>query len=153
MAMVDESCTEVRSIAQQMMPNALIKSGLVSAVRDFVNKIQSDKLKIVVQAEGIDKPLDDNVEAVLYRVIQESVNNVIKHAGATMLDIFLLRDDNEITVTIEDNGKGFDSSDRRKFDGIGLKNIVSRVEFLKGTVDISSQPGKGTLVAIYVPLS
>ena len=152
MAMVDESCTEVRSIAHQMMPNALIKSGLVSAIRDFVNKIQSDKLKIAVQAEGIDKPLDENVETVLYRVIQESVNNVIKHAGAGMLDIFLLRDDNEITVTIEDNGKGFDSSDKSKFGGIGLKNIVSRVEFLKGTVDISSQPGKGTLVAIYVPL-
>lgn len=152
MAMVDESCTEVRSIAHQMMPNALIKSGLISAVRDFVNKIQSDKLKIAVQAEGIDKPLDDNVETVLYRVIQESVNNVIKHAGASMLDIFLLRDDDEITVTIEDNGKGFDSGDKSKFDGIGLKNIVSRVEFLKGTVDISSQPGKGTLVAIYVPL-
>ncbi len=152
MAMVDESCTEVRSIAHQMMPNALIKSGLVSAIRDFVNKIQSDKLKIVVQAEGIDKPLDDNVETVLYRVIQESVNNVIKHAGASMLDVFLLCDDVEITVTIEDNGKGFNSGDRSKFDGIGLKNIVSRVEFLKGTVDISSQPGKGTLVAIYVPL-
>lgn len=152
MAMVDESCTEVRSIAHQMMPNALIKSGLVSAVRDFVNKIQSDKLKIVVQAQGIDQPLDDNVETVLYRVIQESVNNVIKHAAASMLDIFLLRDDNEITVTIEDNGKGFDSADKSKFGGIGLKNIVSRVEFLKGTVDISSQPGKGTLVAIYVPL-
>lgn len=153
MAMVDESCVEVRSIAHQMMPNALIKSGLVSALRDFINKIQSDKLKIVVQAQGIDKALDDNIETVLYRVIQESVNNVIKHAQASMLDIFLLCDDGEITVTIEDNGKGFDMANKGDFEGIGLKNMASRVEFLKGTVEVSSSPGKGTLVAIYIPLT
>ncbi|MEO6980725.1 MAG: sensor histidine kinase [Mucilaginibacter sp.] len=153
MAMVDESCAEVRSIAHQMMPNALIKSGLVSALRDFINKIQSDKLKIQIQTQGIDKPLDSNVETVLYRVIQESVNNVIKHAQASVLDIFLLCDDKEITVTIEDNGKGFDMASRKDFTGIGLKNMISRVEFLKGSVEVSSSPGKGTLVAIYVPLT
>jgi two-component system NarL family sensor kinase len=153
MAMVDESCTEVRSIAHQMMPNALIKSGLVSAVRDFVNKIHSDRLKISVETKGINERLEISVETVLYRVIQESVNNVIKHANATNLDILLLCDDQEITVTIEDNGKGFDTADQGRFKGIGLKNITSRVEYLKGSVEISSSPGKGTLVAIYVPLA
>ena len=153
MAMVDESCVEVRSIAHQMMPNALIKSGLVSALRDFINKIQSDRLKIQIETQGIDKPLESNIETVLYRVIQESVNNVIKHAQASLLDIFLLCDDKEITVTIEDNGKGFDMVNKKGFTGIGLKNMISRVEFLKGTVEVSSSPGKGTLVAIYVPLT
>jgi signal transduction histidine kinase len=85
-------------------------------------------------------------------VIQESVNNVIKHAGATSLDILLLCDEREITVSIEDNGKGFNTADKNKFTGIGLKNMISRVEYLKGTVDISSSPGKGTLVAIFIPL-
>ncbi|MDR3694606.1 sensor histidine kinase [Mucilaginibacter sp.] len=152
MAMVDESCAEVRSIAHQMMPNALIKSGLVSALRDFINKIPTEKLKISLETKGIDKPLDSTTETVLYRVIQESVNNVIKHAAATSLDILVLCDEQEITVSIEDNGKGFNSSDPGKFAGIGLKNIISRVEYLKGTVDISSAPGKGTLVAIFIPL-
>lgn len=153
MAMVDESCSEVRSIAHQMMPNALIKSGLVSAVRDFVNKIPSDKLKVTVETKGINEHLDTSVETVLYRVIQESVNNVIKHANATTLDIQLLSDANEITVTIEDNGDGFDTNDQSSIKGIGLKNMSSRVEYLKGTVEISSSPGRGTLVAIYVPLA
>jgi two-component system NarL family sensor kinase len=153
MAMVDESCTEVRSIAHQMMPNALIKSGLVSAIRDFVNKIHSDRLKISVETKGINERLESSVETVLYRVIQESVNNVIKHAKATTLDILLLCDDQEITVTIEDNGKGFDTNTQSQFKGIGLKNMTSRVEYLKGTVEIASSPGKGTLVAIYVPLA
>ncbi|BAU52442.1 tetratricopeptide repeat-containing sensor histidine kinase [Mucilaginibacter gotjawali] len=152
MAMVDESCAEVRSIAHQMMPNALIKSGLVSALRDFINKIPTEKLKISLETKGIDTPLDSTTETVLYRVIQESVNNVIKHAAASSLDILLLCDQQEITVSIEDNGKGFNSSDPAKFSGIGLKNIISRVGYLKGTVDISSAPGKGTLVAIFIPL-
>ncbi|MEP6611159.1 MAG: sensor histidine kinase [Mucilaginibacter sp.] len=153
MLMVDESCREVRSIAHQMMPNALLKAGLGSAVKDFINKIDSHKLKITVETTGLGDRLDNNTEAVLYRVIQECVNNVIKHAGATRLDIQLTREDNEVSVTIEDNGKGFDSTQKEKFEGIGLKNIITRITYLKGTVDISSAPGKGTLVAIYVPLT
>lgn len=151
-ALVDESCTEVRSIAHQMMPNALVKSGLVSALRDFIDKIPSNKLKISIETQGINERLETSTETVLYRVIQESVNNVIKHADASLLDILLLCDKKEITVSIEDNGKGFNTSDKSKFKGIGLKNMISRVEYLKGTVDISSAPGKGTLVAIYIPL-
>jgi two-component system NarL family sensor kinase len=153
MAMVDESCVEVRSIAHQLMPNALIKSGLVTALRDFINKIPSEKLKITIETKGIDKGLENTTETVLYRVIQESVNNVIKHADATALDILLLCDKNEITVSIEDNGKGFNTAGMDKFAGIGLKNMISRVEYLKGSVDISSSPGKGTLVAIFIPLT
>lgn len=153
MLMVDESCREVRSIAHQMMPNALLKAGLGSAVKDFIHKIDSHKLKITVETTGLADRLDNNTEAVLYRVIQECVNNVIKHAGATRLDIQLTREDNEVSVTIEDNGKGFDSTQKEKFEGIGLKNIITRITYLKGTVDISSAPSKGTLVAIYVPLT
>ncbi len=152
MAMVDESCAEVRSIAHQMMPNALIKGGLVSALRDFINKIPSEKLKISLETKGINTEMESTTETVLYRVIQESVNNVIKHAAATSLDILLLCDKKEITVSVEDNGRGFNTNDQSKITGIGLKNIISRVEYLKGTVDISSAPGKGTLVAIFIPL-
>ena len=152
LALVDESCTEVRSIAHQMMPNALIKNNLVSALQDFVNKIPTDLLKISIETAGITEKLDSSIQTMLYRVIQESVNNVLKHAKATMLDIVLLADNQEITVTIEDDGKGFDTTDKGKFSGIGLKNMVSRIEYLKGTVDVSSSPGKGTLVAIYVPI-
>ncbi|MEO6149949.1 MAG: sensor histidine kinase, partial [Mucilaginibacter sp.] len=153
LALVDESCVEVRGIAHQMMPNVLLKLGLVSALKDFVSKLDANKLKVLVETVGLNERLDSDVEIVLYRVIQECVNNVIKHARATMLDIQLVNEDNEVSVTIEDNGRGFDTTDKAKFDGIGLKNITTRVEYLKGTIDISSAPGKGTLIAIHVPLS
>lgn len=152
LAMVDESCKGVRTIAQQMMPNILLKTGLAAAIKDFVNKIDSQHLKINMEAYGLEERLDNNVEIVLYRVLQECVNNVIKHARASRLDINLTREGRDISVTIEDNGIGFNAADKMKFAGIGLKNIITRVKYLKGSVDISSDQNKGTLVAIYIPL-
>lgn len=150
--LVDESCREIRSVSHQMMPNALLKSGLANAVREFIDKIDNRIIKITLHAAGLQERLDSNVETVLYRVIQECVNNVIKHSGANALDISLIKDSDGIAATIEDNGKGFDTTDKEKFEGIGLKNIISRITFLKGTVEFDSSPGKGTLVAIHVPL-
>jgi len=151
MAMIDEGCKEVRAIAHQMMPGVLLKTGLVAALRDFVNKLESPKLRITLETSGWDNRINNNIEIVLYRIIQETVNNVIKHAAASQLDIQLTIEDDEVSATIEDNGKGFNTAND-KFDGIGLKNIITRVEYLKGTVDISSLPGKGTVVAILIPL-
>lgn len=153
MDLIDESCKEVRVISHQMAPNVLLKSGLAAAIRDFVSKIDAHKLKINLETFGLQERLQQNIETVLYRIIQETVNNVIKHAHANSLDIQLTKDQTGINVMIEDNGIGFDASQIEKFEGIGLKNIQTRVEFLKGTVEFSSEKGKGTLVAIYVPLS
>jgi signal transduction histidine kinase len=150
--LVDESCKEVRAVSHNMMPNALLKNSLASAIREFIDKLDHNKLQVHLYTEGLEERLDANVETVLYRVIQECVNNVIKHAEANTLDISVIRETNEITATIEDNGKGFDTSDKETFDGIGLKNIRTRVEYLKGIVDFDSSPGKGTLVALHVPL-
>ncbi len=151
-SLVDESCREIRSVSHQMMPNALLKSGLASAVKEFLDKLDSRMLKVNLYTEGLNERLDSNLETVLYRVIQECVNNVIKHSGANTLDISLIKDADGIAATIEDNGKGFDSKDKQRFEGIGIKNISSRIEYLKGTVDFDSQPGRGTLVAIHVPV-
>ena len=151
--LVDESCKEIRSVSHQMMPNALLKNGLANAVKEFLDKIDHRIIKINLHAEGLQERLDGNTETVLYRVIQECVNNVIKHSGANNLDISLIKDADGISATVEDNGRGFDTTDKQKFEGIGLKNISSRVAFLKGTVDFDSAPGKGTLVAIHVPIA
>jgi signal transduction histidine kinase len=150
--LVDESCKELRSVSHNMMPNALLKNSLASAIRDFIDKMDKKALQVQLYTEGLDERLDANVETVLYRVIQECVNNVIKHAGADKLDISVIRDKDGISATIEDNGKGFDSNNKANFEGIGLKNIIARVEYLKGTVDFDSTTGKGTLVALHVPL-
>jgi two-component system, NarL family, sensor kinase len=151
MHLVDESCKEVRAVSHNMMPNALLKKGLVNAVREFLQQINVKSTKINLQTEGLNSALPNHVETVLYRVIQESVNNVIKHAQATSLDISITQDEAGIDVMIEDNGKGFNFSEANKKDGIGLQNIKSRIEYLKGTVEWNTAENKGTLVAIHIP--
>lgn len=151
-SLVDESCKEVRTVSHIMMPNALLKTNLSNAINDFVNKLSNKTLQVHVYTEGLDKKLDSNVETVLYRVIQECVHNAIKHAGATRLDISLICDNEGISGTVEDNGKGFDPADTDRFEGIGLKNIITRIEYLKGTVEFDSSPGRGTVISLHVPL-
>lgn len=151
LSLINESYDEMRSISHQMMPNALIKAGLTAAVKDFIGKIDKDKIKVSLDVIGLRSRLDPQVESVLYRVIQETVNNVIKHAEATKLDIQFIKDEEGVSITIEDNGKGFDTSLLKSDTGIGLKNITSRIAFLKGAIDFDSAPNKGTLVAIHIP--
>ncbi|MCY7292196.1 MAG: sensor histidine kinase [Ferruginibacter sp.] len=150
--LIDEGCKEVRSVSHQMMPNALLKAGLASAIKEFIDKIDNRILKVNLYNEGLNERIDNNVEIVLYRIIQECVNNVIKHSGANQLDISLIKDADGISVSIEDNGKGFNTKDTTKFEGIGLKNIASRIDFLKGTVEFDSAEGRGTMVSINVPV-
>ena len=152
MALVDESCKEVRSVSHNMMPNALLQKGLINAVREFIQQISSKKISINLQTDGLHKPIPNHVEMVLYRVIQESVNNVIKHAAASNLDISINQEADGIDVMVEDNGKGFDTAAVKQNDGIGLSNIKNRVQYLKGTVEWNSTRGNGTLVAIHIPI-
>lgn len=151
MSLIDESCKEVRAVSHSMMPNALLKAGLASAVREFLNRIDSKVLEVNLYTEGLDERLDTTIETVLYRVIQECVNNVIKHAAASRLDISIIKDEDGLSATIEDNGKGFDTSDASLRNGIGLKNIETRINYLKGEVNIDSSPGHGTVTVINIP--
>jgi two-component system, NarL family, sensor kinase len=150
-ALVDESCREVRTVSHNMMPNALIKFGLASAVRAFIEQIESPVLKVQLYTEGLTDSLNKNTETVLYRVLQECVNNVIKHAHASNLDIALIKDESGINATIEDNGIGFDTADKNKFSGIGIDNMLKRINFLKGSIEWQSSEKNGTLVAIFIP--
>lgn len=149
--LIDESCKEIRNVSHQMMPNALLKSGLASAIKEFLAKIDTRIIRVGLHTEGLNERLEGNVETVLYRVIQECVNNALKHSGADHLDISVIKDHEGISATIEDNGKGFDVSQTEHAAGIGLKNTVSRIKYLQGTIDFNSKPGSGTVVAIHIP--
>lgn len=149
-SLVDEGCKEVRAVSHSMMPNALLKKGLASALHDFIQKIDQQVIKTQLHIEGLQERLSPETESVLYRVIQECVNNVIKHSGANQLDISVIHEKEAVEVTIEDNGKGFNVNEVSA--GIGLQNIKARIQFLKGTLDIESSPGRGTFTGIHVPL-
>lgn len=152
MKLVDDSCKEVRAVSHSMMPQTLLKKGLPQAIEELVSKIIPEVLNISFHAEGFQQRPDGNTETILYRVIQECINNTLKHAAATQLDIALIKEKKQISITLEDNGKGFVLNEQLQEEGMGLKNLYSRIRFLKGELDIDTAPGRGTSIVIHVPL-
>lgn len=153
---VDESFVEVRSISHNLMPNALIKRGLAQAVRDFLDKLPAaGRVRINLEVVGLDQGgrLAPTTENVLFRVIQELVQNILKHAQATEVTLQIVRHSEELTVLVEDNGVGFDPTALGLEAGIGLKNIESRMAYLGGRADFDAAPGRGTTVTLEVPLA
>ncbi|MFY8026215.1 MAG: tetratricopeptide repeat-containing sensor histidine kinase [Sediminibacterium sp.] len=153
MALVDESCKEVRVISHKMMPNFLLKSGIASDIRSFIEKIDEHTLKIKLETIGFKDQLEFNEEVILYRVIQELINNVIKHANANELYLLLERSASYINVVLSDNGKGFNYEEGKNKGGLGLKNIVVRINYLKGQITFSANQPKGTKVHIQIPVA
>jgi len=150
MDMLESSIKEMRRVAHNMMPEALVKFGLDTALKDFCNDInQSGAIKINYQSFGLGGvELDQTVSITIYRIIQELINNTIKHAAATSAIVQLTKNDDQLSVTVEDNGKGFDTVILNAAKGIGWSNVQNRVEFLKGKLDVNSSPGNGTSIHI-----
>jgi signal transduction histidine kinase len=145
---IDESIKEVRSISHNMMPVALIEFGLIKAVDVLVLRVNEAKaMKITFSHEGIDR-LEQSVEISIYRIIQEVLNNMIKHSDARNIMIDLRRSGHKILLKINDDGKGFDSGEIGKSSGMGWNNIYSRLSLINGNMDVHSDPGTGTVINI-----
>lgn len=153
LALLDESVKEVRQVSHQMMANTLLRSGLPHAVKEFMDRIGSRYLRVNLEIDGLAQRLDPGTEIVIFRVLQEAVNNIMRHANATEITLQMVKYDAELSVLVEDNGNGFHVEEvLRSNSGLGLRNIRSRVEFLNGQVFFDSYPGKGTTVNISIPL-
>ncbi|WP_316829247.1 sensor histidine kinase [Pedobacter aquatilis] len=153
MDMLDGSIKEMRRVAHNMMPEALVKFGLITAIDDFCKDInQTGALNINFQTIGFqDKPVEQSLAHSIYRVVQELINNILKHAGATTALVQLSRETGSISITVEDDGKGFNPADLKYQKGIGWENIQHRIALLNGKTDINSQPDKGTSILIEIP--
>jgi signal transduction histidine kinase len=148
-AHLDASISELRHIARNMMPEALVRFGLKDALQDYCDYVQETAdLTILFQSYGLEERLSQQTEVVLFRIVQELLNNVIKHAGATQAIVQVLRHENKLHLTVEDNGKGMDLAAVEKAPGVGWVNIRSRAGYLNGALDLHSLPGKGTSVSI-----
>jgi signal transduction histidine kinase len=144
---LDESISEMRRVAHNMMPEALLKFGLQQALQDYCDGLAENQ-PFIINSEfyGLEKRMDPGTEVVIYRIVQELLNNSVKHSGASAILAQVMRHNDNLTITIEDNGKGFNKDS--VLQGLGLKNVRSRVEYLKGQLDIKSEPGEGTSIHI-----
>ncbi len=148
---LDNSIKELRHIAHNMMPEALLKYGLDEALNNFCTSLNHNKqINITYQSYGWQNTLDKEKEVVLYRIAQELINNAIKHAQANNILVQVICDDKRINLTVEDDGIGYQKD---ALGGIGLKNIESRTQFINATFDVHSQLGAGTTCQVEVNLT
>jgi signal transduction histidine kinase len=150
MDMLNSSIKEMRRVAHNMMPESLVKFGLDTALKDFCNDInQSGAIHTTYQSIGLENSaLDQTTSISIYRIVQELINNTMKHASAKTAIVQVFKTKGEISITVEDDGKGFDPMILQMANGIGWSNIQSRVDFLKGKINIQSEKEKGTSVHI-----
>ncbi|WP_166967389.1 tetratricopeptide repeat-containing sensor histidine kinase [Yeosuana marina] len=150
-SMLDNAVEQVRRISHNLAPPSLHNFDLVEAIQQFCSKQNaSNSLNISFQYFGNRLSLKSENETAIYRIIQELIHNVIKHANATEALVQLNNHEDKLIITVEDNGQGFDTNSSE--NGIGLQNIKSRVNFLKANLDISSSK-KGTTFSIEIDLN
>lgn len=150
----------VRSISKNVIPKYIQEQGLVESVKNMIgnfNLALHGKTNIVLEVESLPPGLNEFENLNIYRIIQESINNAIKHAEAPEIRVTISTSGNKASIIISDNGKGFDYSlvkvnDPKSKAGIGLKNIQNRVIFLGGQLNIYSQKGKGTQIVAEIPI-
>ncbi|HMV48437.1 MAG TPA: two-component regulator propeller domain-containing protein [Blastocatellia bacterium] len=153
---INESATqaisEARTIAHNLRPINVERLGLTAVLEDMIEKVAAASgVQISADIEALDGLFTPEAEISLFRIVQESVNNIVKHAQATKAYVEIWREDGHLRATVRDNGCGFDLT-ASKSGGLGLTGIVERVRTLGGTHTINSAPGEGTTLNIRIPL-
>ena len=151
--MVRSALYEVRRIIYDLRPMALDDLGLVPTLKKYLATIEEyNKLQIEFTSYGEEKRLDTKYEVALFRLVQEAVQNAVKHAEANTIQVkFELKRDN-VNIVVKDDGKGFDTSEKKE-KSFGLVGMKERIEMLDGEISIDSKPGNGTVIMIQVPLN
>lgn len=151
--LLDDSTKELREISHQMMPRALSNLGLIPALKDLLEtSLGHTQVAYNFETFGLKETdrFEESVEISLYRIVQELINNIIKHSGATKVSVQLIRSGHMLNLFVEDNGGGFEGTTTGK--GIGLMNIASRLDTLNGKVNYEPSPEGGTLAIIHIPI-
>ena len=148
--LVDETARDTREISHRMMPRSLTELGLVPAIEDLLNKtLSSLSIQFEFEHYNLKERYEERKEVAIYRILQELINNVIKHSGATLVNIQLFENQSSLILMVEDNGKGIQQS---KTDGIGILNIKNRLNTIKGKVNLEPSADTGTIATISIPV-
>lgn len=154
--LLEDSFRELKSVSNNLMPDLLFQFGLLVAVEDLCKKVNdAGKLRITFRHYNFKRKLKKDFELEVFRIVQELINNTIKHAQAAHLEIQLLIEHDRMVIMAEDDGKGFDFQKKikSKSKGKGLTNISNRINFMRGSMRVESSANSGTSFIIHLPLS
>jgi signal transduction histidine kinase len=149
--MLENSIVEMRQVVNNMIPETLIKYGLNATLKDLCEDINnSGKMQISYQSSGIENLfLDQTFALLVYRIAEQRINNILKEATAKNVLLRLVKQETKLTVIIDDDGNGVDTTNFSASASIGWNNIQKQIDFLKGTLDVHSKK-EGTLVRIEI---
>ncbi|GAB5532405.1 MAG: hypothetical protein Roseis3KO_41820 [Roseivirga sp.] len=148
--MTAAAASETRELSHQMMPKVLIEMGLLPAMKEVIERtLVLQNIKVDFEDFGLQDRYPNSIEIAIYRIFQELVNNIVKHARATEVNVQLIQNGARLILIVEDNGQGMGAITD---SGIGLQNIQSRLSTIDGKVDYSSGPASGTVATIVIPL-
>ncbi|TDQ76595.1 tetratricopeptide repeat-containing sensor histidine kinase [Sphingobacterium yanglingense] len=150
---LEDSITEVRRIARNMVPESLLQCGLDEALSDLCVSFSTTDTTIEYQSSGLSTKIPKSTQINLYRIVQELLVNAQRHARATNIIVQCIQNEKTILLTVEDNGQGFDVASILFTPGLGLKNIQSRIDYMRGKHTIESELGQGTTINIEVHVS
>jgi len=148
---IDEASYKIRDLSHTLISSVLLKFGLERAVRDIAEKYSNVQLEIFCEIKQI-RRYNQDFEIKVYNMIQEFLNNILKHSEATFVKILLKEENENIDLKIQDNGKGFDESKIGSADGLGISQISSRVQIMKGNFVMKTKINKGTMVQVSLPI-
>lgn len=152
LGIADEAGRDVRTIAHTLMPRALGDLGLAPALNDMLRKsLSRPGLQCSFEQFGLDARLPQDVETGVYRIAQELIGNVMKHADARTVNVQLLKNKGHLVLIVEDDGRGMGPGGRS--DGLGLRSVADRARVLHGSVEFTSADGRGTVATVRIPLS
>jgi signal transduction histidine kinase len=154
--MASQALDEIRQITHGLRPYQLDRLGLTQAIRAVINRTsENSPIQFASNVEDVDKLYNKESEIHLYRIVQEGINNIVKHSSATEATVVIKRLANVVSLSIRDNGRGFDTTlfDANAHEaGFGLSGISERARILGGTLTIDSRPGAGTSLNIEIPV-
>ncbi len=152
--LLNTASQDIRKISHALMPSALERLGLVEALEQFCGQAEkSGNLQIDFQHYGLEERLPAKMELLAYRIVQELLNNVLKYASAKEVLVQVSKHEQQLSLVVEDDGKGFDVETIKNREGIGLHSMQKRIELMGGKMDIDSAVGKGTSINIELSVS
>ncbi len=150
-SIINEASQKIRDLSHTLVSSILLKFGLSYAIKDMAEKFSNSELQIGYETKYIQR-YDQGFEIKLYNIIQEFVNNILKHSKASEAQITLMEKKKKLYLTIEDNGQGFDKTTIPEKDGLGINQIDARIQMMQGKFEIESGFGRGTVISIELPV-
>lgn len=149
--LIGRAITDLRQLSHSLNTNYIREIGFTGAVRQLLDNLsRTRQFQTAIDGIAVDTHINEEKAIILFRIVQEVVNNIVRHANATDIKVLIVEIDNGFKVSISDNGIGFDTDLLKEQAGLGIRNMMERAKMIDAEIEIESTPGRGSTVILKV---